>query len=1320
MRLLLVRRTLMALTASFVVIAISTPLTSASASASAAAVAPHAGALAFIGGSSANFTEGLMGRFSCGVKVGPVAFSWTGKLPTGLAMVPSGDGATAELEGVPAVGTAGAYVIHLTAKGASSSATEKLTIQVAKISATNPVVTDVIGSGAPKTIAKVEGKNLGGAAVVQFGATSAHIELDESNVIEVLVPNVPNGVVAVRVKTKGGTSPLAFGDLFDVQAVPAAPTLTSVAPVGLGVDVAWARPAATDQVTGYQLSAVVDPGYGGSVPSGCGSPAEVNLGSSALSGEITGCQGIPYDVSVVAENANGASDPATSAASTPLAAQDPGAPVLLGVNGVSGGLDVNWAAPDQDGGSGLTSFMVAAVVGTTPVVELTTTSTATSAELTGLTNFTTYSVEVVAVNAIGDSPAATGTGTPSPWNTPSAPSGLEVLPQSNGTSIKVSWSPPDTVGSDALSGYVLQYAAAASSSQSCTATATAALAKGWKSGATLHVKLPSCAVGVTSATIGGVVYPALELTSTTLQLTPSAPRALKGATLTRGYHLVSSGGKAFFTQNDVGHPIEGAGLPSGTVITAISSPTAAFVSNAPTTTTTSAVLTVGSGANPAITKGATMLLAIADVSPATMKTLDLPASTTSYTISGLSGADFYDVSVQAESGVGGGTVLSSLEPVSPSVKLAKGAVSLSLATADALTADYPDLSGGGNFLVWPSTAPAQVLKLVPGDVVILGGEPSGVASAGMIATVQSLSRGPDGQYVLDTVPAELTQAFISFSFSYYGVPVGAGSLSSSTTRAHGASANRGVIDPSFTWSGPNNSSVTGQISLTPNVSARASVGFFSGASMTVSASLTASESLSGYLDGSTSIDLGDIPIFDTVFFVGPVPVEVSCDIEPEIDLSGNVTFSEAASATLGGSLTFAVPGGISTQNNSGASVQGTPTISGSGSAELKVPVDLCAYVDVLCGDVAGTATLNVSAYSSGNPYYLKICPSIGLEVGYSVNILWWHPSGSRTLASLNLPCWQNPAAGTRYEVGYESGTSPYEQALVVGGFGNSTAATNLDPGTHPSITSLATGGYEVAYQNTSHNLVSVGADGTENWNLGMLPGTSPSISGLSGGGYVIAMQANTGALWIATVNSSGQTSTLNTGLGMMGGTNPAIAGTTNGGYAVAFQVNTSLLYLASYNGTLSVSSTGDGMDTASSPSIVALPQGGYEAAMAANTDILLTRGYGPGSSWVSWGDGVSAGTTPSIIVQGSSPAVIFQANGSHDLYDAWVGPISTPYPMVPNTSPAAVGLPSGGYEVAYIEADSGNVIQTLGNLGSTTWLGAAYGSAKAAPSIMNQ
>jgi len=99
---------------------------------------------------------------------------------------------------------------------------------------------------------------------------------------------------------------------------------------------------------------------------------------------------------------------------------------------------VSWAAPLSDGGSPITGYVVTSspAGGTCPVV-------GTTAACTGLTNGTTYTFSVVAVNAVGNGPAAVsnavtsaaaGQGTP-----PAAP--VKVKAEAKNQAIKVSWSP---------------------------------------------------------------------------------------------------------------------------------------------------------------------------------------------------------------------------------------------------------------------------------------------------------------------------------------------------------------------------------------------------------------------------------------------------------------------------------------------------------------------------------------------------------------------------------------------------------------------------------------------------------------------------------------------------------------------------------------------------------------------------------------------------------------------------------------------------------------------------------------------------------------
>lgn len=94
----------------------------------------------------------------------------------------------------------------------------------------------------------------------------------------------------------------------------------------------------------------------------------------------------------------------------------------------------------------------------------------------------------------------------------------------------------------------------------------------------------------------------------------------------------------------------------------------------------------------------------------------------------------------------------------------------------------------------------------------------------------------------------------------------------------------------------------------------------------------------------------------------------------------------------------------------------------------------------------------------------------------------------------------------------------------------------------------------------------------------MMPGTSPSVTALAGGGYEMAFQANTGNLIV--FGTGGNT---NTGQGMKAGTSPAIAAAPAGGFQAAFQANTGNLY--TFNSVSGPANLQPGMDNNTSPSI---------------------------------------------------------------------------------------------------------------------------------------
>ena len=130
----------------------------------------------------------------------------------------------------------------------------------------------------------------------------------------------------------------------------------------------------------------------------------------------------------------------------------------------------------------------------------------------------------------------------------------------------------------------------------------------------------------------------------------------------------------------------------------------------------------------------------------------------------------------------------------------------------------------------------------------------------------------------------------------------------------------------------------------------------------------------------------------------------------------------------------------------------------------------------------------------------------------------WHGS-CRTI-------WENPQAAANFQ-GYVYG------GPAGNGPGRSPGGS---PGSSPG-SSGGGGGYEMAFQANTGELISIGSAGGTNWHQGMMGGTSPSIAALSSGGYEMAFQANTGEL--ISIGTAGGT---NWHQGMMSGTSPSITG----------------------------------------------------------------------------------------------------------------------------------------------------------------------------------
>jgi uncharacterized protein (TIGR02145 family) len=154
--------------------------------------------------------------------------------------------------------------------------------------------------------------------------------------------------------------------------------------------------------------------------------------------------GTTYYYRVAAYNSSNGEGPRSEAVSeTPRTT--PSAPQNFTATPGNGQVVLSWTAPSSHGGSDITGYQVSSNNGTSWVAA----SSNTSHTFTGLTNGTSYTFKVRAVNAAGNGAEASASATPR--TTPSVPQNFTATP-SNGQ-VALSWAAPSSNGGSAITGY---------------------------------------------------------------------------------------------------------------------------------------------------------------------------------------------------------------------------------------------------------------------------------------------------------------------------------------------------------------------------------------------------------------------------------------------------------------------------------------------------------------------------------------------------------------------------------------------------------------------------------------------------------------------------------------------------------------------------------------------------------------------------------------------------------------------------------------------------------------------------------------------------
>jgi hypothetical protein len=178
----------------------------------------------------------------------------------------------------------------------------------------------------------------------------------------------------------------------------------------------------------------------------------INTQSTSLSYTVTGLtNGVVYNFSVAAANIVGIGDYSseTSQVVPVPAATVPGTPNITSVTRGDTEVTVNWSAPSSNG-SAITTYYIQPYAAGSLFNIISTASTATSYTVPGLTNGTSYTFSVAAVNGVGTGSYSSQSSSVTPAGLPGTPSTPTTT--AGDTQVTVNWSAPSSNGS-AITGY---------------------------------------------------------------------------------------------------------------------------------------------------------------------------------------------------------------------------------------------------------------------------------------------------------------------------------------------------------------------------------------------------------------------------------------------------------------------------------------------------------------------------------------------------------------------------------------------------------------------------------------------------------------------------------------------------------------------------------------------------------------------------------------------------------------------------------------------------------------------------------------------------
>jgi titin len=299
----------------------------------------------------------------------------------------------------------------------------------------------------------------GGATITSYTATSSPGGvtgiLNQSGSGTIAVSGLTTGTdytFTVTATNSAGTSVAsAASNLATTFAVPDAPTITVIAPSNALLSVAFTAGAdGGSALTNYEYSTDGGSTFKSRASSGTVSPIVITTVSSSAAVLVNGTS---YDVQIRAVNAIGSGTTTFSTAVTPRTV--PGSPTS--VSGIAGDAQVSlvWSVPVSDGGSVITDYVVEFNDGGSWTMFADGTSTSASATVTGLTNGTSYTFRVSAINIVGTGTVSTVSTAVTPRTVPGSPTSVSGI--AGDAQVSLVWSVPVSDGGSVITDYVVEF-----------------------------------------------------------------------------------------------------------------------------------------------------------------------------------------------------------------------------------------------------------------------------------------------------------------------------------------------------------------------------------------------------------------------------------------------------------------------------------------------------------------------------------------------------------------------------------------------------------------------------------------------------------------------------------------------------------------------------------------------------------------------------------------------------------------------------------------------------------------------------------------------